>query len=230
MTRSLVVVAGLVVLLGGCADGAADFGATPPVTLVTAREDVTVAARGSEASKLRLRQRIDLIAQGNLQAVRASIVASSAAQIKALKSTLIGLGLDPVHIVGSISLERRSRYATVALFRTTAIPADCAAAIETAFPDDPTYSLSSLSHCVQDNNLAEMVVDPADLVAPSRLGPADGAYLADGMRSWRENRRSQLPGASTSAGLNSGLGASSGSSTAPTAPVNSSTSPNTRSP
>jgi type IV pilus biogenesis protein CpaD/CtpE len=228
MIRFIVIAAGTAIVLGGCADGAADFGTRPPLALVTARQESTVPLGASGPSKRRLLHDIDSIAQGNLQAVRAHIVAPSNVQMKEARETLVGIGLDPAHITASISSSRPTSTTTVVLFRTTTRPNNCAAAIALAFPDDPTYSLLNLSHCVQDNNLAAMVVDPADLVAPSRLGPTDGAYLAGGVQSWRGSRRTQLPAAS--GGLNSSVGASGASASPTTMPVSSSPSPITQSP
>jgi type IV pilus biogenesis protein CpaD/CtpE len=208
MIRALVAMAGIAVLLGGCADGAANFGAPPPVALMTSHQELTVPLDASQTSKLRLQRSIYILAAGDRQAVRARIVASGVAQIGKARAILIGLGLDPARIVDSVAAGRRG--ATVFLTRTTASTQDCAAAITLAYPDDPTPSLLSLSRCTQRNNLAAMVVDPADLIAPPPLGHADGAYLVNGVRSWRGNRQTQLPSVSkTSSGDLDGAASSS---------------------
>jgi type IV pilus biogenesis protein CpaD/CtpE len=225
MIRSAIALTLAAPVIVACADGAADFGRPHPVALVTAREQLTVSVDGSRASNLQLRRSIDLIAEGNLQAVRAYIVAVSVAQARRVRELLIGMGLDPTRMTETIASSRHYTGASVILLRTTASPTDCAAAIAPAFPDDPTPSLSNLSRCVQDSNLAAMVVDPADLLAPPRLGPTDGAYLANGVRSWRGNSRTPLPAESTTGGINSGAATSAGTSSSPATTTN----PNTRS-
>jgi type IV pilus biogenesis protein CpaD/CtpE len=216
MIRAIVIAAGMAVLLGGCADGAANLGTPPPVALRASQQELIVPYQASRVSQLRLRRSIDALAEGNLQAVRARIVATNVAQANGVRRALIGIGLDPTRITGSIVPSRRVADATVVLFRATAITSDCAAAIALAFPDDPAPSLLSLSRCTQNSNLAAMVVDPADLVAPPALGHADGASLANGVQAWRGNRRTSLPGATTSGSADSGGAASTGSPAAPT--------------
>jgi type IV pilus biogenesis protein CpaD/CtpE len=65
----------------------------------------------------------------------------------------------------------------------------------------------SLAHCTQTNNLVDMLVDPADLVAPPRLAPEDGQYLVNGVESWRNGRSagSSRQDASTSGGSSTGI-------------------------
>jgi type IV pilus biogenesis protein CpaD/CtpE len=216
MIRTLVVTAGIAVLLGGCADGAANLGAPPAIALTTSYRELAIPLNASRASNLRLQRSIDALAAGDRQAVRARIVAPGVAQARKARQVLIGLGLDPARIVNSVAPGRGT---TVFLTRTTAATRDCAAAITTAYPDDPMPSLLSLSRCTQRNNLAAMVVDPADLVASPPLDHADGAYLVNGVRSWRGNRQTQLPSVSTTSGGDLGLSGVTGSSATPqTAP------------
>ncbi len=212
MIRALVGTAGIAVLLGGCVDGTANLGAAPPVALTTSHRELAVALDASPAANLRLQRSIDALAAGDRQAVRARIVAPGAVQNRKARQILIGLGLDPSRIV---DLFAPGRGTTVFLTRTTASTQDCAAAITLAYPNDPMPSLLSLSRCTQRNNLAAMVVDPRDLIAPPPLGHADGAYLVDGVRSWRGNRRTQLPSASTTSGGDLGLAGAAGSSATP---------------
>jgi type IV pilus biogenesis protein CpaD/CtpE len=226
MIRSAIMSASVALVLGGCADSAADLGTVSAPTLVTSRQQLTIPANASRASNLYLRRNIDAIAQGNLQAVRAHIVATNVTQPGKLRETLIGMGLDPTRITESTSPSMHPASATVILMRTTATPTRCAAAL--AFPDDPTPGLLNLSRCVQDSNLAAMVVDPADLVAPPKLGPTNGAYLVNGVQSWQQNRRTPLPAATTSS--STGVATSTGTSLSPaTTPVNPSLNTNTSS-
>jgi type IV pilus biogenesis protein CpaD/CtpE len=227
MIRAVLITASIAILLGGCADGASNFGAPPPVALTT--RELTVAFNASRSSNLRLRRSIDGLAQGNRQAVRARIVTTSAPQARNARQALIGLGLDPTRIIETAGASRAAG-TTVFLSRTTAMTSDCAAAIVPAFPDDPGPSLLSLSRCTQRNNLAAMVVDPADLVAPRPLGPSDGAYLANGVRSWRGNRRTPLPSVSTGSPNDLGSAGATVPSFAPSTPTPTTPTPPTTSP
>ena len=222
MIRAVVMIC-IALQLGGCADGAADFGRPIPVTLKTFNREITVSLDASHSSERRLRYNVDMFAQGNLQAVRARIVAPGVAQRAGMRRRLIVIGLDPARITESSAPSGRAPNVSIVLSRSVADTNDCAAAIALAFPDDPTPSLLNLSRCIQNNNLASMVADPADLVAPPPLGHADGAYLVNGVRSWRTNGQTQPPAASTSGGLDSGLSSSIGTSSIGTSTVSPST-------
>lgn len=202
MIRVAAVMAGLAMLLCGCVDGTADLGVSPPVRLTTLHREITMRTFSGRVSQ-RLRRDIDALASGHVQAVRARIVARDVPQAERAREILIGMGLDPAHVTAAIEPSRRASGTNIALTRTVAIGPDCAAAIEPAFPDDPGPSLFHLSQCVQANNLAAMVVDPADLVDPPRLGHADGAYLVNGVEAWRANRQSRLPAMPTADGIDS---------------------------
>jgi type IV pilus biogenesis protein CpaD/CtpE len=218
MIRTVVIMACMGVQLGGCADGATNFGRPPPIALTTFNRSVSFKA--SRFSERNLRHNVDVLAEGNLQSVRARIVAASFAQTEASRQALIGMGIDPARITESTAPSLRAPSVTIVLSRTVAVTNDCGAAVALAFPNDPTPSLLSLSYCTQNNNLAAMVVDPADLVAPPPLGHADGAYLANGVRSWRENRRTPLRAVNTSAGVDPSGAAAPSTSPAPmTSPV-----------
>ncbi len=219
MIRAVLITTSMAVLLGGCTSGAPNFGTIPPVALATSERQLVVPFRPSRFLSLRLRRTIDVLAEGNVQAVRASIVAPSIAQIEEVRQILISVGLDPARITASTVPFKRASNAIVVLSRTVALPSDCSEAVALAFPDDPTPSLLSLSRCVQNNNLAAMVVDPADLIAPPKLGKADGAYLANGVQSWRTNRQGQLSASPRAFSVEPGVGSSASSSANPTAAV-----------
>jgi type IV pilus biogenesis protein CpaD/CtpE len=193
MKRVLVIAAGAAGLLGGCADGASNVGTAPPIAMTATQRGLTVPYSASRASNLRLRRSVDAIAEGNVQAVHARVFATSAAQARSLRQVLLGMGLDPTRITASIVPTRRASDPNLVLFRARAITTDCAAAISPSYPDDPTQSLLSLARCTQDNNLAAMVVDPADLVAPPPLNYGDGAYLINGVQAWRGKRQTPVP-------------------------------------
>lgn len=144
------------------------------------------------------------MANGNLQGLRAHIRARTLGEAETVGRILLGFGMDPARL----SVEqapRGQRAPEVILSRTLAGTAPCVEAIQPAYPDNPLPSLMSLAHCNQTNNLATMVVDSADLVAPPALAHQDGAYLAAGVRSWRANHSAALsPPDSSSASGNTG--------------------------
>jgi type IV pilus biogenesis protein CpaD/CtpE len=220
MTRTAIVAAGMAVLLAGCADGAANFGASPPVALTTFHRELVFSSKASRTSNLRLRRGIDALAEGNVQAVRARILAPNIGQTREVRQALIAMGLDPSRITEATAAGRGANVSVV-LFRTVATTTDCAAAIAPAFPDDPGPSLLNLSRCTQNNNLAAMVVDPADLVAPPKLGRADGAYLVSGVRSLRADRQARLPAVVTTGSGDAGAASASSSAVPAAAPVSS---------
>ncbi len=210
MMRFSPAVAGAAMLLGGCTNEAADLGQSPPIALATVGREVMVPVSASSSVRTRsllLSREIQNLGQGNLEAVRARILTASAVQADALRRTLIGLGVDPARI--TIYRASKTRAPAVVLTRTASVAADCRAAITLAYPDDPLPSLMSLAHCNTADDLAAMMVDPADLAAPPALGRADGAYLTDGVHAWREGQQSSLTATGTSASSPSG---SSGSS------------------
>jgi type IV pilus biogenesis protein CpaD/CtpE len=215
MSRSSVFATLAALLLAGCANEAADLGSPTPISLDTVAREVVVplyAFRSVESRNGWLRQEVGAIADGNIQAVRAEIIAREAGEADALRRTLVGLGLDPARIT-TFGGRTPRRASVVVLSRTVAGPADCKNSIVRAFPDDPLPSLMSLASCTQTNDLAAMLVDPADLVAPPALRPADGAYLVDGMRAWRTDRQGSLSGSGTTGSADAGsIGSSAPSS------------------
>ncbi|WP_036049711.1 hypothetical protein [Bradyrhizobium sp. Tv2a-2] len=200
MNRSLLFIA-CALVLAGCANEAADLGRPVPTGLVTLHREVE-APSGSYSNKARrLRRQAAFIAEGDMQAVRADIVAAPPGEAEVLRHVLIGAGIDPARItVSSFAVLPRApnprRKPFIIFTRTIAAPTDCRASIDFAFPDDPSPSLMSLAHCLQTRDLAAMLVDPADLVVPPKLGRGDGAYLANGIRAWRTH--GSEPGATAS--------------------------------
>lgn len=182
MTLRLFFFLCLSLLAAGC-DESVDIGHPPPVLVQTNRRALSV--RG--ASRARLEQAIDSLAYGDRSAVRAVVVARSVGDAEATRRTLIRLGLDPVQVVNST----RRGPSEIVLTLAVALTAPCASAVEPTSFGDVGQSMRSLADCQQTNNLAQMVADPADLVAPRQLGPGDGAYLTEGVRAWRNRERPQ---------------------------------------
>ncbi len=209
MKRSLAFAVCGMLLAAGCTDEAADLGTPPGIHLSTLGREIVVPldGRSTALTQRRLRKEVAVVAQGDLNAVSARIFATSAGEADGLRRALIGLGIDPARIVEASRAPPRRAH-EVLLSRTAGQTTDCAAAITPAYPDDPLPSLMSLAHCTQTNNLAGMLANPADLVAPPPLGPGDGAYLTNGVRSWRANRGTGLPTVDTSSGAESSPGGS----------------------
>jgi type IV pilus biogenesis protein CpaD/CtpE len=204
MSRSIVFIV-WALLLAGCANEAADRGHLVATNLVTLRREVPapLGAYSNPLKARRLRQQAISMAEGDMQAVHAEIVGASPGEADVVHRALIGAGIDPTRITEATWLPWLRRRPAIIFTRTVAASADCSGSVDFAFPDDPSPSLMSLAHCTQDHNLAAMVVDPSDLVAPPNLDPADGAYLANGVRTWRAHRND--PGATVSPDVSSPL-------------------------
>ncbi|WP_131115272.1 CpaD family pilus assembly lipoprotein [Lichenihabitans psoromatis] len=224
MMRASIAAFSLSALLAGCTNEAADLGRSPPVLLASVNRELVFAPHqpnGRLAWRARLKHDIAVVSDGERQAVRAHIVASSAREAETLRRALVGNGIDPSRITATAP-PPPAREASVLLTRAVAGTPDCADAITPAFGGDPLPSLMSLATCTQSSNLAAMLVDPADLVAPPRLAPSDGAYLAAGVTSWRANRRTGEPSVDTTgASPDAGGGSASGGSTSAAAPTTS---------
>ena len=183
--------------LPGCTDEAADLGHPPPIELATARRLLLVRLqddpRLAADERARLDRAVSALAEGDAQAVRARVQAADPGDGETVRRALIASGVDPARITVEPSAVVARLTPVVALSRTFVHTTDCAAAIGPAWRGDPLPSLMSLGRCTQSNNLAAMLVDPADLAAPPALAPADGAYVVDGLRAWRAQRGAGLP-------------------------------------
>ena len=220
MIRFLHAACGMA-LLAGCSNEAADLGHVPPVRLESVQRQVAVPLRGgtrtNASGRIGLRRAVDELAAGDLQAVRARIDAGSVIDAEAVRRELVGLGLDPARITAGHDASLTRLPPIVTLGRTIQRTADCKTAIGPALAGDPSPSFLAIARCNQANNLAAMLVDPADLFAPPALARTDGAYLVDGIQSWRTSRNVSLPAALTSDNLN-GAGANGGGSGTPVNP------------
>jgi type IV pilus biogenesis protein CpaD/CtpE len=196
MKRFFLIVA-VPLLVAGCADEAAQIDRSTGVQLVTVRREVVVPVGLASNANWLLRQ-AGFMAETDLRAVRAEIVTERPREAEVLRRTLIKSGIDPTRITTLSSGTGTSRRPVIVFTRTIAETQDCRASVHFAFPDDPSQSLMSLAHCLQDNDLANTVVDPADLIAPPRLENGDGAYLAGGVRAWRQGAAGATTSSSSS--------------------------------
>ncbi len=183
---AVVGVLGLALALAGCVDEAQELGQPPPVQLTVARRTLVVALQGDPrlrpGAREQLRSVVTELGGASPLGVRARISAASAGDADAVRRALLGLGVDPAHIViEQTRIERtgdvRPLRPLVRLTRSFAATRGCDAAITPARYDDIAPSLDSLQRCVEQNNLAAMLVDPADLVDPPALAPADAARI-----------------------------------------------------
>ena len=144
--------------LGGCRDYAIDKGSPPPVLLTQTQRYVVFPATWGIDTPTRntLRQAIRYL--GPPDATEATINAPNQ-QAAETRTELLGQGVDPDRIrVGSSD----GATSGVLLTHTNAAASSCNLAVATT--SDPVLSLDSIGRCVQENNLAEMLVDPQDLV------------------------------------------------------------------
>ena len=186
MMGRILSAAAAAMLLSACVNEAADLGHVPAAGLVTVSRQVVLGPRPSRAPSAALGRSVASVAEGDLGAVRARIVAAPPRRAEEVRRTLVRLGVDPSRITLTAALAGPS---AVILTRSAFAPPDCRAAVGPAEEGDPLPSLMSLAHCHQRNDLAAMMADPADLVAPPSLAHADGAYLTDGLQSWRAERQ-----------------------------------------
>jgi type IV pilus biogenesis protein CpaD/CtpE len=209
MNRSLL----LVLLIGalalvGCADGAADLGQPVPVYLsgfhrvVDAPFGTATARAGTTRS---LREAIGSLAQGDVAALHADVVAISPGDAEALRRVLVGHGIDPARITVMQALGGQ-RTPSITLTRIAFAASDCSEAVGPTWTNDPTPSMMNTARCRQDQDLAATLVDPADLVGPPALGRGDGAYQAGNVRVMR----AQVKDPQALSGGTGGSGASGG--------------------
>jgi type IV pilus biogenesis protein CpaD/CtpE len=187
--KPVLPIAGLVLplILSGCISESADIGRPLPVLLETQQAALRAPDRTPRDAAIRakVRQAITEIGAGDVLSVRVRIYARSGRDAEELRRMLVGIGADPARLTVE---PRRSSANRLVLTRTVAETAPCATAIAPTEAADPLPSLMSLAHCTQTNNLVDMLVDPADLVAPPRLAPEDGQYLVNGVEAWRNGR------------------------------------------
>ncbi|MGI4939308.1 MAG: hypothetical protein ACRYHQ_01845 [Janthinobacterium lividum] len=102
--------------------------------------------------------------------LRARILASDPSRARIAWTRLVGLGIEPARI--TVAADPGDR---VILTRTEMQSPSCATSLRPDWSGDVSDSVDSLGHCIAAADLAGMVYDPADLVAPARLQPAEGA-------------------------------------------------------
>ena len=194
--------------LSGCNDPTIDLGVPPPVTLVEQR--IVVPLHGS-VERRALEDAVETLGGPQRDgSVRAVVSVASPRRAEAVREALLRLGLSPA----LVSLAEARGSDTVLLSRTRAHVADCSSALATGPDGGVSRSVTSLGTCIQANNLAAMLVDPADLVSPPRLEPADGARAAQAVLRWR-NGGAAPAGGQASAGSGDEISSGGGGGQAP---------------
>lgn len=187
----------LLCALGGCYDPAIQLGSPPPIVLDQARAVVPLYRLGAGRS---LRSAIaGLAPRGDAALLDAVIETRSPSWTAATRAVLIEQGLDPARIG-----VRSEADDVVVLTRTGSSVASCSAALQPPGIDGVGNSITSLGTCVQATNLAGMVDDPHDLLAPPRLEPADGAVSARAVQKLENGEVKPPPRPGSSAGGEAG--------------------------
>ena len=187
----------LLCALGGCEDPAIQRGRSPPIVLDQTRAVVPLYRLGAGRT---LRSAISRLApRGDAALLDAVIATRNASRVAATRAVLVEQGLDPARIG-----VRNQADDVVIVTRTDASVASCSTAMQPPGIDGVDNSITSLGTCVQATNLAGMVDDPHDLLAPPRLEPADGAVSARAVQKLEAGEVKPPPRPSSSAGGEAG--------------------------
>lgn len=207
----------LLLTLAGCDDPALQQGVPPPIVVDQSRAVIPLYEYG--AVRVLRSQVAALRAGAGADRIDASIETLSQPETEATRDLLLQLGLNPAKIT-----VRSEPGNVVVLTRDAATVASCGTALHSDWLGDVSNSITSLGACVQANNLAVMLDDPRDLVAPVRLEPADGAVSALAIQRWEQGDVKQPPRTSLSSGGGGSAGGD-GQAAAGTAPQSAGASP-----
>ena len=132
--------------------------------------------------------RVDVVAHGSLGFLRASSV-QSALSAYGIESRRIDMGTSPRDVV------------TVSVTRTVYLPTSCVTPRRTIYDYAGGTSVLPSPRCSNDLNLARMVADPEDLVRGRPIGPAEGNYNRQPVRTYREAEGQEATDPTEAAGL-----------------------------
>ena len=116
---------------------------------------------------------VDVVAHGSLGFLRANGV-QSALTAYGVDSRRIDMGTSPRDVV------------TVTVTRTVYMPTSCVTPRETVYDYTGGVSVLPSPRCSNDLNLARMIADPEDLVRGRPIGPAEGVYHRQPVRTYRD--------------------------------------------
>lgn len=176
--------------LASCSDATVDAGRAPPVQLVASSRRVPLRADGAPDPAALAGA---LAALGGDTAVDADIIGLGPRASAVTHAALVGAGLDPDRV--RVAPPGRSAPELV-LTSTHAVAAPCGRALRSDWLGDAASSLDSVGRCIQQNNLAEMLEDPMDLVRSPAPEPGSGERAARAVRLLDQGAQSQpLPAA-----------------------------------
>lgn len=156
--------------------------------------------RLAAADTAQLRRLIEELGEPRRTRVTISLPADAdQSQAVPVVRALAGFGVDSSNI--TVGQQPRGDSAAV---RGIAVTAELYAAVPPRCPDwhrtvmdDDSFRPSSNFGCANANNLAAMLADPGDLVAPRRLGPADGTAQEAAVDRYKTNKVTPLKSSST---------------------------------
>ena len=176
-----------VLVAAGCASSQ-DVGRAPPVQLVSTSRRVPMLPDGRPDQPTLSRALAELAGNTALDADIAGLRPAAADRARAV---LVGAGIDPDRV--HVAPEWDAASPSLLLTRTQAVAASCGRAIQPGWLGDVAASTDSVGRCVQDNNLAEMLADPADLIRSPVPQLASGERAARAVRLLEQGRASPLP-------------------------------------
>ena len=187
--------------LGACNDPSIDLGSPPPVTLVEQR--ILVPLHGGIEHSALSAAVASLSGLGSDGSIRAVVSVEQPRRADAVRRALVGLGLSSA----LVTIADDQGQDTVVLSRTRAHLEGCSSSLATSPDGGVSRSVLSLGNCVQANNLASMLADPADLASPPRFLPASGARAAQTVLRWQRAGASQTDASSSGGGEDGAAGA-----------------------
>lgn len=200
--KALVVVA--LLMLGACADTAIDRGRLPPIQVVPVVRRLPLGP-GGRPDAVALNAAV-LALHGNSD-ISADIMVARSIDAEVATMALVRAGIDPDRV--HLTLTNTSPPGVI-LTAAHAVTTSCDLAWQADGLGNAGSSVDSIGRCVQQNNLAEMLADPMDLIRSPTPQPGSGERSARAIRLLNQGGK-PLPAASQT--LASGL--TDGGSSAP---------------
>lgn len=155
--------------LAGCEDSGVDTGRVPPVQLITSSRRVSLRADGTPDPAALAGA---LAALSGDAAVNADIAGFTPFASDTTRAALVGAGLDPDRVRVA---PPGPGVPELVLTSARAVTQPCGRALSAGWFGDVAPSLDSVGRCVQQNNLADMLEDPMDLVRSPVPVPEPGS-------------------------------------------------------
>ena len=177
----------LLLALAGCEDSASDTGRVPLVQLVPTSRRVPLRADGTPDPTALAGA---LAALDGNTAIDADITGLSRRASAAARAALVGAGLDPDRVRIAPPGPGAPELVLTTMHVATA---PCDQAPHAGAFGEAASSLDSIGRCVQQNNLAEMLDDPMDLVRSPVPEPGSGERAARAVRLLDQGQQQPLP-------------------------------------